>query len=54
MLDIFAVSGLACPRRPDGRARKKEVEKTCIFTQNWLDHLLLITLYLVTIATDYH
>ena len=32
----------------------KEVEKICIFTQNWLDHLLLITPYLVTIATDYH
>ena len=32
----------------------KEVEKACIFTQNWLDHLLLITLYLVTIATDHH
>ena len=29
----------------------KEVEKTCIFTQNWLDHLLLVTSYLVTIAT---
>ena len=32
----------------------KEVEKTCIFIQNWLDHLLLMTLYLVTIATDHH
>ena len=30
------------------------VESLCIFTQNWLDHLLLITLYLVTIATDHH
>ena len=30
----------------------KEVEKTCIFTQNWLDQLLLVTSYLVTIATD--
>ena len=31
----------------------KEVKKTCIFTQNWLDHLLLMTSYLVTIATDH-
>ena len=29
----------------------KEVEKTCIFTQKWLDHLLLMTSYLVTIET---
>ena len=32
----------------------KEVEKTCIFTPNWLDHLLLMTSYLVIIATDHH
>ena len=31
----------------------KEVEKTFIFTQNWFDHLLLMTLYLVTIITDH-
>ena len=31
----------------------KEVEKKCIFTQKWLDHLLLVTSYLVTIATDH-
>ena len=27
----------------------KEVEKTCILTQKWLDHLLLMTSYLVNI-----
>ena len=32
----------------------KEAEKTCIFTQNWLDHLLLMISYLVTIATDHY
>ena len=32
----------------------KEVEKTCIFTQNWLYHLLLMMSYLITIATDHH
>ena len=32
----------------------KEVEKTCNFTQNWLDHLLFVVSYLVTIATDHH
>ena len=32
----------------------KEVRKTCIFTEKWLDHLLLMTSYLVTIATDQH
>ena len=32
----------------------KKVEKTFIFTQKWLDHLLLMTSYLVTIVTDYH
>ena len=32
----------------------KEVEKTFIFTQKWLDHLLLMTSYLVTVATDHH
>ena len=30
----------------------KEVEKTYIFTQKWLDYLLLMTSYLVTIETD--
>ena len=30
------------------------VEKTCTFTQKRLDHLLLMTLYLVTIETDHH
>ena len=29
----------------------KEVKKTYIFTEKWLDHMLLITSYLVTIAT---
>ena len=33
---------------------KKLKKKTCIFTQKWLDHLLLMTSYLVTIATDHH
>ena len=28
--------------------------KTCVFTQNWLDHLLLMTSYLVIIATQHH
>ena len=32
----------------------KKVKKTCIFTQKWLDHLLLMTSYLVTIETDNH
>jgi len=32
----------------------EKVEKTCTFTQKWLDHLLLMTSYLVTIATDHH
>ena len=27
---------------------------TCIFNQTWLDHLLLMTSYLVTIVTDHH
>ena len=26
----------------------------CIFTQKWLDHLLLMTSYLVTIVIDHH
>ena len=30
-----------------------EVEKTFIFTQNWLDHLLLMTLYLASIEIDH-
>ena len=29
-------------------------KKTCIFTQKWLDHLLLMTSYLATTATDHH
>ena len=32
----------------------KKFKKTCIFTQKWLDHLLFMTSYLVTIATDHH
>ena len=32
----------------------EKVEKTCTFTQKWLDHLLLMTSYLVTIETDHH
>ena len=27
--------------------------KTCVFTQKWLDHLLLMTSYLVSIVTDH-
>ena len=27
--------------------------KTCIFTQKWLDHLLLMTSYLLSIVTDH-
>ena len=30
------------------------VEKTCIFTKKWLDHLLRMTSNLVTIVTDYY
>ena len=30
------------------------VEKTCTFTQKRLDHLLIMTSYLVTIETDHH
>ena len=33
---------------------ERSLKKTCIFTQKWLDHLLLMTSYLVTIATDHH
>ena len=33
---------------------EKKLEKTCTFTQKWLDHLLLMTLYPVTIETDHH
>ena len=32
----------------------KNLKKTCIYTQKWLDHLLLMTSYLVTIVTDHH
>ena len=32
----------------------KEVGKTCIFTQKKVDQLLLMTSYLVTVATDHH
>ena len=32
----------------------KEVEKSCTFTQKWLDQMLLMTSYFVTLATDYH
>ena len=32
----------------------KKLKKICIFTQKWLDHLLLMMSYLVTIATDHH
>ena len=32
----------------------KKLKTTCIFTQKWLDHLLLMTSYLVTIASDHH
>ena len=32
----------------------KDIEKTCLFTQNCLDHLLLMSSYLVTIANDHH
>ena len=32
----------------------EKVEKTCTFTQKWLDNLLLMTSYLVTIETDHH
>ena len=30
----------------------EKVEKTCTFTQKWLEHLLVMTSYLVTIETD--
>ena len=32
----------------------KGVEKTCIFTQKWLDQLLLMTSYLMTVVADHH
>ena len=32
----------------------KEVENTCILTKIWLDYLLLMTSYPVTIVTDYY
>ena len=28
-------------------------KKTCVFTQNWLHHVLPMTSYLVIIATDH-
>ena len=28
-------------------------KKTCVFTHKWLDHLLLMTSYLITIVTDH-
>ena len=34
---------------------ERSFKKTCIFTQNWLDHLLLMTSCFVTIiVTDHH
>ena len=33
---------------------ERSYKKTCIFTQKWLDHLLLMTSYLKTIVTVYH
>ena len=32
----------------------REVEKTSTFTQKWLVHLLLMTSYLITTATNHH
>ena len=32
----------------------EEVEKTYIFIQKWLDHLLLMTSYFVSMVTDHH
>ena len=32
----------------------REVEKTSTFSQKWLVHLLLMTSYLITTATDHH
>ena len=29
----------------------REIEKTCIFTQKWLGHILLMTSYIVIIET---
>ena len=31
---------------------EKSEKKACNFTQKWLDHLLLMTSYIVTIETD--
>ena len=31
-----------------------KVEQTCVFTQKWLYHLLLMTSHLVAIETDHH
>ena len=31
-----------------------KIEKTYTFTLKWLDHLLLMTSFLVTIVTDHH
>ena len=33
---------------------EKSEKKACNFTQKWLDHLLLMTSYILTIGTDNH
>ena len=33
---------------------QKKLEKNMTFTQKWLEHLLLMTSYLVTIETDHY
>ena len=33
---------------------KKKLKKTCTFTHKWLEHLLVMTSYLVTIESDHH
>ena len=32
----------------------EKFDKTCNFTKKWLDHLLLMTSYLLTIETDHN
>ena len=32
----------------------EKIDKTCTFTQKWLERLLPMTSYLVTIETDHH